>query len=498
MQLRRMTMAGRTLTLAGTAVLAAVAAIAAAAPALAQTTPTERAAAREIVAEIDALQERIDPTALAERLAAGDDADRARLFERIETLWFSRMRALSDHIGRNPEVGFEERHAVDTLGAVLEAGGFAVETDAAELETAFVGRWDSPAGTDGPTLGIIVEYDALRGTEEPFHGCQHNAQGPVGLAVAFAVAGYMEDAGLPGRIRVYGTPAEEIGPPSKKIMWEAGVFDEADVLIRSHGSGETARSRAGFGVCCLNIDMVEYVFRGRPAHQRSSWNGRNALAAAVQFYTAVDHLRPTFRPEAVIQGVIPEGGTAPNVVPDRAVVDYYIRYPDEVYLEHVTTMMNDAARAAADALGATVEIRPYGEYRDGISLGSLEELVFAYARELDAPEIQPEPQRPSGYEETGFVTRDIPGVGVSVFSSPAPGHSYERWRDSLEPVGHEGFLLDAKIMAAVLYHFLTDDAFRAAVIEEHRTMSRLFDRYLERLDEAYADEIGRTAAAEAN
>ena len=50
------------------------------------------------------------------------------------------------------------------------------------------------------------------------------------------------------------------------------------------------------------------------------------------FYTAVDRLRSSLRPEARIQGVIPEGGVAPNVVPDRAVVDYYIRYPDEVYL----------------------------------------------------------------------------------------------------------------------------------------------------------------------
>jgi hypothetical protein len=58
-------------------------------------------------------------------------------------------------------------------------------------------------------------------------------------------------------------------------------------------------------------------------------------------------------------------------------------------------------------------------------LAPLEELVFAYSREMGATHILDEPQRPAGYEETGFVTRDIPGVGVSVFSSPAPGHSYD-------------------------------------------------------------------------
>ncbi len=457
----------------------------------AQTTPTERAAARDVIRQIEDLQNRLKPTENGQRMALKRDADRDRLFSRIDELWVGGMRDLSDYIGQNPEVGWQEYKSVDTLTAVLRSYGFAIETGQADLETAFVGAWDSPAGTNGPTLGIIVEYDALRSTTEPFHGCQHNAQSPVGFATAIALSEYMNDRRVPGRIRVYGTPAEEMGPPAKTIMWEAGVFDGVDILVRSHGSGETSRNRAGFGVCCLNINEVKYIFKGKSAHQRASWHGRNALTAAVMFYSAVDALRPTFRPEASIQGVIPEGGVAPNVVPDRAVVDYYIRYPDEVYLAHIDSMMTNAARGAAQATGTEVEIERYGEYRDGITLGTLEELAFAYAEALDAPEINPEPQRPAGYEETGFLTRDIPGVGVSVFSSPAAGHTIERWLDSMKPVGHTGFLLDAKIMTAVLYHFLTDARFRDAVAQEHRTMAALFDEYLERLRETYADEIGR-------
>jgi amidohydrolase len=456
----------------------------------AQSTPTEREAARDVVRQIDELQARIAPAEVAQRLVAAGGADRDRILRRVEQLWSSEFRALSDHIGRNPEVGWKELKAVDTLTKVLRAKGFRVETGQAGLATAFVGTWDSPAGTQGPMLGVIVEYDALRGTQGAFHGCQHNAQSPVGFAAAVAVAEYMRERRLPGRIRVYGTPAEEVGPPAKHIMHKAGVFNGADILVRSHGSGETARSRAGFGVCCLNINEVRYIFKGRPAHQRQSWNGRNALSAAVQFYTAVDHLRPSLRPEASIQGVIPEGGVAPNVVPDRAVVDYYIRYPDEVYLAHIDSMMANAARAAALATGTAVEIDRYGEYRDGITLGSLEELTFAYAKHLGAPRINPEPQRPDGYEETGFVTRDIPGVGVSVFSSSAPGHSYERWHDSMKPVGYTGFLMDAQIMAAVLYHFLTDAKLRDAVRLEHRTMAGLFGAYVDALKKAYAEETG--------
>jgi len=456
---------------------------------LAQTTPTERAAARDIIRQIDELQEQLNPTEMGHRLATRSNGDRDGIFARVEEIWHAEMQDLSDWIGMNPEVGFEEFKAVDTLAAILESRGFTTETGLADLATTFTGTWESPAGTDGPTLGVILEYDALRSTHEPFHGCQHNGQSPVGLAAAFALAEYMEAEGIQGRVIAYGTPAEEMGPPAKETMWRAGIFEGADILIRSHGASETARGQAGFGICCLNINMVRYTFTGRPAHQRASWFGRNALTAAVRFYSAVDGLRSTFRPEHSIQGVIPEGGIAPNVVPDRTVVDYYIRYPDGVYLEHIAAMMADAARGAALATGTEVEIETYGRLRDGITSGTLEELTYAYAEALGAPELNPEPQRPAGYEETGFVSHDIPGVGVSVFSSPAPGHSYERFEDSMKPVGHQGFLMDAKIMSGVLFHFLTDDDFRNAVKEEHRILSALYSEYLERLREAYGSEV---------
>ena len=459
-------------------------------PLSAQTTATERAAAAAVVEQIEALQAEIAPGDLAKRLVATGGGEKDAILARVEELWWDELRSVSDYIGEHPEHGFQEFETVDTLAKILRARGFEVEMGVAGLETAFEASWTSPAGGDGPALGIIVEYDALRGTTEDYHGCQHNAQSPVGFATAFALAEHMSEHARAGSIRIYGTPAEEMGPPAKVTMHRAGVFDDADVLIRSHGSGETGRNRAGFGVCCLNINMARYVFTGRPAHQRQSWAGRNALSAAVQFYTAVDHLRPAFRPEAVVQGVIPEGGRAPNVVPDRAVADYYIRYPDEVYLAHMDSMIANAARAAALATGTEVEIDLYGEYRDGITLGTLEELGFAYAEALGAPALNPEPQRPAGYEETGFVTRDIPGLSVGVFSSPAPGHSYERWKDSMTEVGHTGFLFDAKIMSAVLYHFLEDAAFRATVQREHAAMAGLFDQYLEGLEKAYAEETG--------
>lgn len=481
---------------AGLAVSAVVLALAATAPARldAQATDTERRAAADILARIDSLESTLRPTETARNLATRRDAGRDAVLARVEELWNGSMQDLSDWIGHHPEVGWHEFRAVDTLTAVLRDDGFDVRTGVAEMPTAFVATWTSPAGADGPTLGLIGEYDALRGTKGDFHGDQHNAQTPVAIAAAKALAEHMAARGIEGRIVIFGTPAEETDPPAKTILERAGVFEGTDILVRSHSLDHTQRARPGFGVCCLDIDAVKYVFTGRPAHQLASWNGRNALEAAVQFYSAVDHLRSTWRPEHRVQGVIPEGGAAPNVVPDRAVVDYFVRYPDDVYLEHIARMMRDAAEGAARMTGTDVEIRRYGEFRDGVTTAMLEELFWAYANELDAPGLVPEKGRPAGYEETGWVSRDIPGVGITVRSSSHPNHTYGMLEDAFDPIGHRAFLLDARIEAAILYDFLTRPDFRRKVEEEHRVLAGLQERYEEELRDVYAPEIGADTA----
>ncbi|HBU57398.1 MAG TPA: hypothetical protein DEB33_06560, partial [Gemmatimonadetes bacterium] len=255
-----------------------------------QTTDTERAAARGILAEINDLQLRLDPAGMAKRLAERTDTDRDAIVSRTTELWQDEMQDLSDFIGHNPEVAWEEFLAVDTLTSILRKRGWDVEVGVAGLETAFVATWTAPAGADGLTIGFIGEYDALRDANGPFHGDQHNAQTPIVFASAFSIAEYMQRSGTTGQLKIFGTPAEEVGPPAKVIMHEVGVFDGTDLMVRSHGVTETSRARAGFGSCCLNINEVKYTFLGRPSHQMSSWFGRNALEAAVHFYTLVDGL----------------------------------------------------------------------------------------------------------------------------------------------------------------------------------------------------------------
>ena len=454
-----------------------------AAPLAAQETPTEREAARDVLQKMAALERSIDVAAYVAKLTAPNPV-RDAVVARATQLMHTDLLALGDDITRNPEVGFVETKSVAKLTDYLKAHGFDVEMGVAGLPTAFVARYRKNAGV--PNLGVIVEYDALRGTKGAFHGDQHSTQGPIGIAAAVAMAEYLTTNKVPGSVTVYGTPGEEMMPPvAKTVMFDAGVFTGADILVRSHASAATTRPAPGFGSCCMNISGTKYTFSGAPAHQLAAWNGRNALTAVIHLFNNIDAIRSNIRPESRVQGVISEGGAAPNVVPDRALADFYIRYPDAVYLEQLTAMIDDAARAAALGTGTKVKIDHYGKLRDGVSTAALAEVGFAYLKKYGATNVQAEPGKPQGYEETGSVSSAIPGLGFSAQTSLAPNHTYEMEADALAEVGHTGFTVAAQAMTALLFDFATRADYRAVVKTEFNGIKALFGEYQDALKKTY-------------
>ncbi|MFI5310007.1 MAG: peptidase dimerization domain-containing protein [Gemmatimonadales bacterium] len=453
------------------------------APLVAQETPTERDAAREVLKKMAALEQSLDVPGLVTRLTAANPA-RDAVSARAKELMDKELLALGDDITKHPEHGFVEFESVKKLTAYLKAHDFEVQVGTPGLTTAFVARYRKNRGA--PNLGVIVEYDALRGTKGDFHGDQHSTQSPIGFAAAIAMAEYLTKNNLPGSVTIYGAPGEEMMPPNAKtVMYQSHVFDGADILVRSHSSSTTSRPAAGFGTCCMNIDGTKYTFSGAPAHQLTAWNGRNALTAVVHLFDNIDGIRSNIRPESRVQGVITEGGAAPNVVPDRTAADFYIRYPDAIYLEQLTKMVDDAARAAALGTGTKVKIDHYGQNRDGIGVATLAEVGFAYKNKLGATKVAPEPGKPQGYEETGSVSSNIPGLGFQAQTSNAPNHTYEMEADALTEVGHKGFVIDAEAMSALLFDFATRPDYRAAVKKEFDGIKALFGEYQEALRKVY-------------
>lgn len=77
----------------------------------------------------------------------------AELVERNRAEWI----AVSDQIWELAELRFEETQSAELLSEVFVRHGFVVERGVAGLPTAFT----ATAGSGGPVIGFLGEYDAL-------------------------------------------------------------------------------------------------------------------------------------------------------------------------------------------------------------------------------------------------------------------------------------------------------------------------------------------------
>jgi len=368
---------------------------------------------------------------------------KAQIIAKIDAL-MPELVAMSDRIHDNPEIGYQEHQASTILADRLERSGFTVEHGLDGLETAFRATY----GRGGPTVAFIAEMDAL---PEIGHACGHNIIGPAAVGAAIALREVMPD--LVGRVMVIGTPAEEVPPPVKKRLVEAGYFKDVDVALITHGADRTA-----VGGQTLAIHALGLQFTGKAAHASAAPDkGISALDAAVLTMHAIELLREHVRQETRIHGIITDGGQAPNVVPERAALRYYIRSFDSEYLEEVVQRVHNCARGAAMAVGAGVEITSLGVWDSRYNVPTLNDTLLANAEAGGAFQVLPVSER-TGSTDFGTVTRTLPAatLKVALVDEGVPGHSQDFVRESGGERGHRCLLVGAKAMAGTAYDVLTD------------------------------------------
>ena len=63
--------------------------------------------------------------------------------------------------------------------------------------------------------------------------------------------------------------------------------------------------------------------------------GKNALDAMILLFSSVGLWRQQLRPTARVHGIIREGGTAANIIPDRTAAWFMLRSDDRAYYEEM-------------------------------------------------------------------------------------------------------------------------------------------------------------------
>ncbi len=250
---------------------------------------------------------------------------------------------LARWMAAHPELSLEEHETSRRYREWLSARGFAVEAPVADLPTAFVARHGGP---DAPVhVGLLAEMDALPGIG---HACGHNLSGPASLLAGAALAFVLPPEAI--QVVVVGSPAEETGVGKRRLA-RAGVFAGLDVAMMAHAS-DMRRAHRLF----LGNRKFDFTFRGRAAHAAAyPERGINALDGVIALFVAVGLLRQQLPASVRVHGVIREGGEAPNVIPERARAEFWVRALDEHVLAAAAARVRACAEGAAEAVGACLE-----------------------------------------------------------------------------------------------------------------------------------------------
>ena len=356
------------------------------------------------------------------------------IVERVDAME-DQLADIASELYHNPELPLQEYRASDLLAQTLESGGFAVERKIAGMDTAFRAAW----GTGSPEIAILAEMDAL---PKMGHACGHNVIAAAAVGAGLALRQVLpEDA---ARVVVLGTPAEEIGY-GKVEMIRAGVFDSVDFAMMVHPSSKRYVVRGYLGLAKLR-----FTFLGRAAHAAAyPEEGINALDAVIQTFNAINALRQQLRQDVRVHGIITEGGTAPNIIPERATCHFYVRADDLQELAMVRERVNACAEGAALATGCRLEQeadpRVLAPLRINMAFSALYagQLKFLGLEEMTVPV-----DKNRGSSDIGNVSQVVPTIHPHVpLGDGLHIHTAEFARATISPKGREAVLEGAKALA---------------------------------------------------
>lgn len=425
---------------------------------------------------------------------------------------------ISDEIWENPELAWKEFIASKLQADFLEAEGFTITWDIAGINTAFIAEW----GEGKPIIGFVGEYDALPGlsqknqpTPEPIveggpgQGCGHNLLGTAAVASALAVKRWLASSKTKGVVRYYGCPAEEKGS-GKVFMARAGAFDDLDAAFNFHPMDINSPCKGS----CVGVNSRFYRFHGTTAHAGGApHQGRSALDAVELMNVGVNYLREHVKDDVRIHYIITKGGEAPNIVPDLAETNYYIRAAQPDYLEKVTERVRKVAQGAAMMTETNVEEIIEGGCSPLLNNHYLADLQYeamqiigpidftdeemAYAQTIndafptsnsenidwlieynnpspeDIEHLDQYRDKPLIWEnfpalDENFTMTGSTDVGdlslvapvsmlqTACFTTGSPGHSWGNVATSGMSIGHKGMMHAAKIMAVASLDLYTD------------------------------------------
>jgi amidohydrolase len=347
---------------------------------------------------------------------------------------------LSHRIHAHPELGFEEEKASKWLAEALDEAGFEVQRGICDLPTAFSAR----SGKGPLHVAICAEYDCL---PDIGHACGHNMIAAMAVGAAIAAAKVADEVGL--TVHVLGTPAEEVGNASGKVlMLERGAFAGMHVAMMVHPAPiEVVEMHL------IAASMFDVEYTGKEAHASAFPEmGINAADALTVAQVSIGLLRQHLRQTDRVHGICTHGGAAANIVPAHTSARYMVRAENLKELEETREKVYRCFEAGAMATGSKLEIiggdQPYADVRYDHEMGAM------YRKNAEAlgrkfPPLSPMMARLAASTDMGNVSQVIPSIHpmIGIDSLPAGNHQPEFTAHCVTAVADQAVLDGSVAMA---------------------------------------------------
>ncbi len=383
--------------------------------------------------------------------------------------------ACGEYILRHPELGFREVQTSQYVKDEFRKLGIPYRDGLAVTGVmGTVGRIDAPVH-----ICIIGEMDAIVCHGHPHadpvtgaaHACGHNAQvaAMVGAAYGIVGSGMLNECDC--RISFLAVPGEEFVEldyrrqlvekgqltymSGKQELLHLGFFKDVDVAMMIHAHPETPQKHLFLRGSSLGFEAKRLTFTGKAAHGSEPWNGTNALDAAVLAVMGIHANRPTFRDadRVRIHPIISNGGDLVNVIPDKAVIETYVRAANPAALVDACAKVDNAARAGALAMGAECEIENIRGYAPLKQSEAVSRIFEENARMFYSPDEITYGQDMTGSTDMGDVSQALPSIQPTMGGFTGALHSKEFAITDPETV----YVTAAKLLACTAYDLVKNN-----------------------------------------
>ena len=353
---------------------------------------------------------------------------------------------IATQLYENPELSFNEHDSVKLITDYLIKKGFKVDKGIGGLDTAF--RAFRKSNGNSPQIAFLAEYDALPTIG---HACGHNLIAGAAVGAGIGMLAVIDQ--LPGQINVIGTPAEE-GGGGKRIMVDAGVFEDINAAMMFHPASKNMVTRGSLASLRLQIE-----FFGQTAHAAASpQEGINALDAMIMTFNAINAARQHLEIKDRIAGIITHGGDAANIIPGYTSAEFSVRGESENRRAQVLEKVIICAKAAALATGCELKFEAMPGYSEIVPNPTLANLFSNNLESLGRLVSIPEPNERMGSTDMGNVSKVVPAIHpyLETVTEDIVGHTVEFREMCMTKAGQAAMMDAAKAMAMTAVDLLSN------------------------------------------